>query len=183
MGSTERRTGDTQRLFFALWPDEGVRAAAERALEAEPPERGRRVPRENWHITVAFLGDCSAEQRACYEAAASAVDAPAFELSLDRMGYFPRPQVLWCGASEVPDALARLVEGLNAGLAECGYQPDRRPFRPHMTLVRKARGARPRDLAEPIAWSVNELTLVASELRRDGAHYTVVGRWPLAAAS
>lgn len=175
-GSNTR--SDKERLFFALWPGERVREAVEARL---PPmsERARAVPRDNWHVTLAFLGETALERRRAYEAAAETVAARPFELVLDRLGYFHRPRVLWLGAGSVPGELAALHADLTALLAGQGFEPDRRPFNAHLTLARRM--PPPGDLppVAPIAWRVADFCLVRSDLERRGARYTVVRRFPL----
>lgn len=167
-----------ERLFFALWPGESVREAV--AAVVPPMARGAKpVSGENWHVTLAFLGETPPERRRAFEAAAAAVAASPFELTLDRLGYFHRPRVLWLGAETVPEELAALHADLTVLLAEQGFEPDRRPFRAHLTLARKM--PPPGDLPSvpPIAWPVAEFCLVRSDLDRRGARYTVVRRFPL----
>ncbi len=168
-----------ERLFFALWPGPTVRAAlARRAREACAGLRGRPTPADNLHVTLAFLGDLDAERRACMEAVAGRLPFEPFDLVLDRLEYVPRNRILWLGAGELPMPLARLAGGLNAGLRECGHEPERRPFRAHITLMRKL-DRPPRHLApEPLAWHVDGFALVRSRLAPEGAHYEVVARWP-----
>lgn len=170
----------TKRLFFALWPDEAARARLAESVSAVVAGiAGRPVPVENWHVTVAFLGDVDAEQQRCVEAAADAVVCPAFTLSLNQYGYWPRPQVVWLGAQVCPAALQALVRDLGLGLRGCGIQLDDRPFAVHLTLLRKVHRRPVLTRAEPIAWSVEALALVESELSTSGATYRVVRSWPL----
>lgn len=170
-----------ERLFFALWPGEPVRdAIAEQAPAL--PKRARPVPRDNWHVTLAFLGDTAPERCHDYEAAAEAVAARPFDLTLDRLGYFHRSKVLWLGAGTVPGRLAGLHGDLNTLLAERGYQPDPRPFTAHLTLARKVPPPGELPPVSPIGWPVSEFCLVRSELDRRGARYAVVRRFALTGA-
>lgn len=160
----------SERLFFALWPPEAVREAVARRVRGVELA-GRPVPPENWHITLAFLGNVAAERRRRYERAAAAVRAAPFKLCLDRVGFFPRSRIAWLGASHLPAPLEELHGALTERLAGAGFEPERRPFRPHLTLARKAapKGA-PVDI-EPVVWPVTGFRLVRSETRPDGARY------------
>jgi len=169
----------TRRLFFALWPDPATRArlaeAVSSVLEGLP---GRRVPVENWHVTVAFLGDVDPAHQACIETAADGLHSVPFTLELDHYGHWPRPQVVWLGASACPAPLQRLVQDLGLGLRTCDVPADDRPFAVHLTLLRKVR-ERPRlPRSEPFAWRVESLALVESELCSAGAAYHVIRSWP-----
>lgn len=171
----------TERLFFALWPDEGTRSALARVQRDLAPPNGRRVHPEDIHLTVVFLGPATPEQRDCAERTAAKVAARdgsvPFELMLERIGSFPRARVFWCGAPVCPPPLLELVVCLNRELRDCGFVPERRPYRPHVTLMRKARPVPAQDLRQPIRWRVGELVLVTGT----GAvpRYRVLRRWAL----
>lgn len=168
-----------QRLFFALWPTGEVREALAAVVRQHGRRNGRAVVPENLHITLAFVGEVTAEQRACMEAAAATVTASAFTVTLDRLGFWQRPKILWAGASGMPPALLELVAALNTALIPCGYQPETRPFQVHVTLARKAH--RPLEVREipPIVWPADAVCLVESVSGEHGSEYRVIGRWPL----
>jgi 2'-5' RNA ligase len=74
-----------------------------------------------------------------------------------------------------------LVERLWTELATCGFERESRPYRPHIALLRKARGLPGGVLEDPIPWEVREFVLVTSLSVPDGPRYKVLQRWPLAA--
>ena len=106
-----------QRLFFALWPDPAVRAALAGVTARLTLPRGRLTPPQNLHVTLVFLGAADAARRACVEAAADGVQAEGFTVTLDRTGWWRRPQVFWAGSSVTPQPLLDLVGALQAGCA------------------------------------------------------------------
>lgn len=179
MSSTQQQT-ETQRLFFALWPDEAVRARLWRALGKVPLKDGKRVAAENLHITLVFLGPVTADQRSCVESVAAAVQGKGFRLTLDRIGHWPKPRVLWAGSSAAPAELLALVQALTEGLKRCGFTPEARPFQAHLTLARKVSRVKPGLIMEPVAWQVDRFCLVRSLTLPEGAKYEVVASWPLA---
>ena len=140
----------TQRLFFALWPDEGVRARIQEMAARLPLREGRRVSEDNLHITLVFLGSVAESSRLCAEAVADGVAATPFTLSLDQLGYWPRPRVVWLGTSVIPEELARLESALRQGVTQCGIGVDDRPYAPHMTLLRKVSHTVQTGTVEPI---------------------------------
>ena len=177
-------TRGTARLFLALWPDAPVREALAALADAEALP-GRPVAAENLHITLSFLGRVAPEQQDCVRQAAAAQAWTAFVLVLDRLGHWPRPRVCWAGASRVPEPLLNLQAGLATALAGCGFEPDHRPYSPHVTLARKC-PSRPsralhRSLRRPVVWRVDTLALVASETDPAGARYRVLERWQASA--
>ena len=169
----------SQRLFFALWPNDETRAALATLIHTHVHRNGHAVAATNLHITLAFLGNQSLEQRDCFETAASSVSAPPFELSIDRLGHWARPRIFWAGPSGIPDALRILVAELNQALAVCGYQPEQRHFQPHITLARKALRPPEHIQIPAIVWPAQDFCLVASVSGRRGVEYRVMGRWSL----
>lgn len=170
----------TERLFFALWPPaEAARQLYALARGCHAGCGGRLMPRDNLHLTLAFLGDTPAERRLAAEAAADGVVGVPFDLSLDRLGYWKHNRILWAGCTQVPEALQALAAELAARLREAGFELEKRPFAAHLTLLRNA--APPAELPAPegIAWSVDAFVLAASRLGPGGSRYEILRRWPL----
>jgi len=173
------RAAKPLRLFFALWPDDAARLAlAEWCRRIHRVANGRPTRAETIHQTLAFLGDCEPARLAEIEAAAGRVPPRRFELVLDRAGLWNHNRIAWAGASAVPPELDALVAELRAVLADAGFAFDRKPFVPHITLVRKARPGVALPALAPIRWQVTGFVLVRSVLRPDGSDYAIQGRWP-----
>lgn len=165
-----------RRLFFALWPDDGARAAlAALGRRVAGESGGRAVPAANLHLTLAFLGDVPPERADLLPAVASAVDGAAFDLVLDRLGAFPRAGVGWVGPSQVPAALTQLQSALATALLEAGFGLEDRPFAPHLTLARRIVRAVDPVAVEPVAWRADRFALVESA--RGPEPYREVGSW------
>lgn len=166
------------RLFYALWPPPEVRdalaAAARPLLDAC---HGRRVPKRNYHLTLAFLGGVPAARLPELQAAVAGVAFEPFTLEIDCHGHFKGARVAWLGCRQAPAAAAALAENLRAALAPLGFQPDPRPFRPHLTVLRKCPGCDWEGEIEPVAWPVDGFVLARSETLPAGPVYHVV--WPL----
>ncbi|HFC54230.1 MAG TPA: RNA 2',3'-cyclic phosphodiesterase [Gammaproteobacteria bacterium] len=174
-----------QRLFFALWPDDELRLRLAELLESGEFRNaaGRAVAVENLHITLRYLGVISPAQQACAERVAAAIRAEGFSITLNRVGYWAGPRVAWLGAGEIPAPLQKLVAELESGLQGCGLPPETRPYRPHLTILRRARSdGLPRHI-EPLPWQVEGFVLVRSVTVQGGVRYEVVRRWELGAAS
>jgi 2'-5' RNA ligase len=116
------------------------------------------------------------------EAAAGAVIARGFVLRLDRLAYWPRNGIVWFGNDRPPVELLELVGSLNSELAGRRFPVERRPFAVHVTLVRKARCDGRLGEAQPLTWPVGDFVLVESNLGPEGAHYSLLRRWPLIAS-
>ncbi|MBQ4609867.1 MAG: RNA 2',3'-cyclic phosphodiesterase [Clostridia bacterium] len=136
------------RLFFGLSLPEDVRRAAHaRALALCEHTPGRYVPPENYHITLAFLGDVPQERlRDAQEVLARCIRSlPAPRMTLGDTGYFGRAQnaILIIRVQAEPE-LSGLHERLVRELLAAGLPADPGPFSPHITLARHARiGALP----------------------------------------
>ena len=169
-----------QRLFFGLWPDPAARGQLARLAEQFQPPGGRRHHPDDLHITLLFLGQVDDARQPCIYQAADAVQAPTFSLRLDTLGHWPRPRILWCGPSLVPEPLQRLVTDLQQGLQGCGFEPERRRYKPHVTLQRKVRHVKTHELEHCIEWQATEFALAASEGGAPGeSRYRILHRWPL----
>lgn len=151
-----------RRLFIALWPDDPVRQALFHWQVHNLPADLRWQHRADLHLTLHFLGQVEAARVEALRRLVLETQWPAFALVLDRIGHWPRPQVLWAGAAEVPEALAELHRTLGERLRGLGHSPEARAFRPHVTLARRARVMPAVGPLAPVAWSVAELTLVES---------------------
>jgi len=171
----------TRRLFFALWPEEGLQQHLyELAGQTLTANAGRQVVVGNIHLTLAFLGSVMEPDQARYEAAASGVKGGTFMLTLDRLGYFRRRGILWVGPSQIPAELLALVGDLNQALQACGFTPESRAYRAHLTLARNVRCCPDRvHVLSPLSWEVRHFALVQSHIENRGATYEILRRWEL----
>jgi 2'-5' RNA ligase len=171
---------DRERLFFALWPDETLRRQLVRRMARDlRPCGGRRIPPENLHVTLVFLGTLDARQRCRLELAAETVPERAFILELVEWVYWRRSRIVNCSMEFPPAALSELVQGLRHIGRECGARVESRAFLPHLTVMRKAQRAPTNGFGEPLSWHVKEYHLVRSQTLPEGAVYESVRSWPL----
>lgn len=168
-----------RRLFFALWPDDAVRARLHAGLSGLVPALRRPSAIHNLHLTLIFLGDVAPEQQECVERCAAAAAGEGFALTLDTVGTWPRSRILWMGPSQTPPALEFLVTRLSTGLEGCGFRPERRPYRPHITLSRNASRPHPGPAIEPILWIVNDFALMESRPEDGKVRYVMLKSWSL----
>lgn len=169
--------------------------------DAARPLRERRlpvkwVPPDGIHVTLKFLGEVEeareAELRAALAQAAAAEgtggeggEGGGVTVQVEGFGVFPdfrRPRVVWAGVAPEP-ALELLQHRVEQAFAPLGFPTEARAFRPHITLGRAARDARPRDFAgleqalAALAFAgtaqVCDLDLMQSTLQSSGAVYQV----------
>ena len=175
-------TAERARLFVALELPDDVRDAlvSWRAGALRGGPELRLIAAEHLHVTRCFLGwqgvgEVEPIAQACASAAADA--APA-RLALGTAVWLPprRPRVL---ATEVVDpggALGALQAVLSAALQSGGwYEPERRPFLPHVTVARVRAGtpvgSGPPEPPPPLGFTGSQVMLYRSHLARAGARY------------
>jgi len=168
------------RYFFALWPSEPVRQAISTAAR-ELPSLGRPVPEQNYHITLAFMGDLSRDKLPELLAVGDAVPAPCGELILDVFDAFRSARVMFAGPSHVPTWLQEFRALLVDSLSDAGYIPDRAgEFHPHVTLRRKLPAEWPELPVGPknaVHWPVSGYVLMESPLTSGLPYYSLLHSW------
>ncbi|HTU68089.1 MAG TPA: RNA 2',3'-cyclic phosphodiesterase [Steroidobacteraceae bacterium] len=173
------------RLFFALQPAEAQGAGLVEAVAPLVAQLGgQRVPASNLHATLCFVGAVAAEKLPLLCAAAARVRGNPATLDFDALDYWDKPEVIVATSPEAEsarDLSARLFEQTIAA----GFAPDRKPFRPHLTLARKVRRrdaakiSWPRVLEEKVGLRCDRFVLMESRRGDAGSVYSVVDSWPL----
>jgi 2'-5' RNA ligase len=164
----------TRRLFLAVGLDDDTRHALAAHLDAhlEEPLPGSKVPPENWHITLRFLGKVDDVQHdRLVTHLDEHLDVVPFRLRFGGLGAFPRPRkatVAWL-AVEAPE-LAQLAMLAEEAAIAVGCMPEERPFHPHLTLSRIRPAADVSDVVEdvppfPRAMAVRTVGCFESTLR------------------
>ena len=160
------------RLFIAI----NLSDAMKDALTAVQDDmygrgvRGNYTPRENMHLTLAFIGEYPDKDRVLD--ALSSVSFSAFSLSLSGMGCF---RDLWWAGMDESAPLAAVARRIRRALAENGIPFDRKRFSPHITLIRKAAGTMPGIRLETVSMPVERISLMRSDRGKHGMVYTEVG--------
>jgi 2'-5' RNA ligase len=153
------------------------------------------VPPSNFHLTLLFLGEVEHLEvvSICRLVQQRAKKHAPFTLDVSGVGAFPnlrRPKILWAGIAEGIAELQALHADLEEGLLDLGcYRREDREYTPHLTLGRLSQEDREVDWATILThyadWAagsspVDEVLVMASEMRRGGPEYSVLGRGPLA---
>jgi len=144
----------------------------------------RWVRPESIHLTFKFLGEIKTEEiRSIHEALERAVlSCEACTVKAARLGGFPdlsKPRVLWVGLDN-QEGLEKIHKPVERELARIGYPPEKRAFRPHLTLgrVKSLRGWETlrAQIEENRDFSagkilIDHLVFIESRLRPSGAEY------------
>jgi 2'-5' RNA ligase len=175
------------RLFVAIdLPD---RQREQLAMLANGLPGARWVAEDNLHLTLRFLGELDGSEAADVDAALAGLRMPGFELRLEGVGHFGdgrKLRSIWAGVEASP-ALGRLRDKVEQAVIRAGLPPDKRKFKPHVTLARfkSNPGAKLQDFlaeyalfrAEP--FQVESFTLYSSFLSANGAIYRPEAEYPL----
>ncbi|MFF6908898.1 RNA 2',3'-cyclic phosphodiesterase [Streptomyces sp. NPDC012389] len=173
----ERGQTATIRVFLALAPPDDAKDELERALrpayEAYPRLRWNRI--EDWHITLAFLGELplTTVPLLMPRLAELATRHRPLRLALRGGGHFDE-RVLWSGIEGDLEGLHRLATDVREVVRACGVSFPDRPLRPHLTLARSRRGDHSAvvEVVEGLAafsgrvWEAGRLHLVGSNIGR-----------------
>lgn len=149
---------------------------------------------ENLHLTLLFLGDVDELEvvSICRLVQHRARKHAPFSLEVAGLGAFPntrRPKILWAGIADGVAELCTLHADLEEGLLELGcYRREDREYTPHLTLGRLSHDDQADEwspvLANHADWRggnspVDEVLVMASEMRKGGPEYSVLGRGSL----
>lgn len=158
--------------------------------------RGRWVPPDNIHLTLAFLGDTEPAAVARIGAALNeaAAGSRPFDLAAAGLGVFPglrRARVLWVGLQGEREALAALTAAVGRTLAPLGFAPPRQGTVGHLTLARAREVFDPDALAAALqrhggftgpSFRVHRIVLYRSQLGAGPARYSPLAEAALGAA-
>ncbi|MER1975189.1 RNA 2',3'-cyclic phosphodiesterase [Pseudocitrobacter faecalis] len=172
---------ESKRVFFAIEiPTKIQRQIVRWRAENFPDDAGRPVEAANMHITLAFLGEVSAEKQAALAKLAGRIRQPGFTLHLDDAGQWLRSRVVWLGTRQPPRGMLQLANMLRAQAARSGCYQSPQPFHPHLTLLRNTAHAVPIP-APGFHWEipVSEFVLYESNFINGRTRYTPLQRWTL----
>ncbi|MGL5697766.1 MAG: RNA 2',3'-cyclic phosphodiesterase [Kluyvera sp.] len=172
---------EPKRLFFAIEiPAKIQKQLVQWRADHFPADAGAPVAAANLHMTLAFLGDVSADKQRALAAMAGRIRQPGFTLHLDDAGQWLRSRVVWLGTRQPPRGLLQLASMLRAQAARSGCYQSPQPFHPHLTLLRNAAQA----VAIPAPgfhWEIpiTEFVLYESRFSAGRTRYTPLQRWTL----
>ena len=171
----------TMRVFFAIKPDDAaLKQLSHLAKRLASTYGGQKTKKANIHLTLAFLGEIAIDRLATLRSAAKGVKATTFYFSFDEIRYWKHNQIIYAGTSKCTPELLTLVNNLRNTLSTNSFAFDSRAYKPHITLVRKAKPGRTLpNLAKPISWRVAEWFLIQSKQTDCGINYISLDRWTL----
>lgn len=163
---------DKRRLFFALWPDERQRELLRDALRPVLTSlEGDHVDRRNWHVTLVFIGAFPEEQVPFLQEAVEAIRMEPVRLRFDSVVHWHRPRIACLQPVTTPQSLTNLVASLEYKLQAFDVQPEKRAYRPHITVAKRARVFEELPLARPLDLEWERFELVESLPSDKGSRY------------
>ncbi|MBN1823794.1 MAG: RNA 2',3'-cyclic phosphodiesterase [Endomicrobiales bacterium] len=177
------------RLFIAInLPDEMKEALSDvqERLKVLPVDVSW-VKKENFHITLKFLGEVGESEIPGIEGVLGRVCARsrAIRVVFSGLGVFPDrnpPRVVWAGISEGAEEIKKLASDIKEGLSTAGFQKEKRGFRAHLTLGRVRSAKNAGEIARRVnamkdvsagACGIHSVELMRSVIETQGVKYSV----------
>jgi 2'-5' RNA ligase len=175
------------RVFVAIGLPAEARAAVA-GFMGSLPLPGKLVPPENLHLTLRFLGEIDAVSfdRLCAEL--DQTELPdGFRLRLHGLGAIPtagNATVAWIEVRDEGERLGACQRAVEDACQGAGFDPEERPFRPHLTISRIRPPADLRHVIQEtpplgVVFRVSEITVMKSVLGGRTARYETIERFAL----
>jgi RNA 2',3'-cyclic 3'-phosphodiesterase len=170
------RAPSTVRLFTALWPSDEVRdaIAAWQSAWTWPPHAALVRP-EHLHVTLHFLGAVRENRVKELRYHLARISAHGFPLHFGTHETWQQGIVVLRPAI-CPTALRALQARIGLALGEIGVPVETRPYRPHVTLARRATGAVPPPEPANVQWEARDGFVLVQTLT-GGRGYEIVERF------
>ncbi|MBI4370234.1 MAG: RNA 2',3'-cyclic phosphodiesterase [Elusimicrobia bacterium] len=187
------------RLFFAVEIPQELKKKislwVEEIQQGCPQANLSWVAPQNYHLTLAFLGESPQSQLETLQGASqAAAGIAAIDASLEGLGIFPallRPRVLWIGLPQGAGDIRTISANLALFLKNTGVSFDKKPFSPHLTVGRFRGHPNPKTISllrgylerpDPVLghWAIESFSLMESRLRGGAPPvYNTLARFPL----
>lgn len=200
------------RLFVAISPPENVKDQIEKAQQqlrgAVPGNIVRWTKRDQFHLTLKFLGNVAAKrvEQLTQALHGAGLGTGPLRLRAEGVGFFPGarvPRVLWIGVHDKENGLSQLQSSVEMNVKKftdenateprsAGVPPASRPekFTGHITLgrIQRIRRSESETLSKAAAeianqffgeWTANHVEVIRSELSSAGSRYTTLAEIPL----
>jgi 2'-5' RNA ligase len=168
------------RLFFALLPDSATRERLSSVVaQLKEIGRARLVAPENFHMTLAFVGEVPERDLPIYREAGARLGLRRRAIELHACEYWANSRAVVLTARENPPDLAAQTDSLRAVVAAVGQKREENTWRAHVTLARKVAQAPVLPAMSSILWFSQSFGLMRSDTGGSASVYTVVDSWPL----
>lgn len=165
-----------KRLFFALWPSDDSRKKIATFKQSIHANNLKKVKADNLHVTLVFLGNVDAKSEQQLRKSVKTIRSQPFLLRFNQLAFWQKPRILCLVTEQYDLQLSILVNALKKSAEQCGIKTEDRPYRPHITLARKARATINTEVPL-IEWQAQSFCLVESISTPNGVHYQVLQQW------
>ena len=179
-------TGPTlyHNVFLALLPDSPTITNLQRALSTHKIQQSDCLLVDDWHMTLAFIGDITARGRQNLTGLIQSlawVEPPPM-VRLDTLGAFPSDSPTACAAFGIAgEALNAWQASIYSGVSALGYTLDKRPFVPHVTVKRDCSGERQPLIDVCIPFTTRSVALLAKADASSKQRYKILSEGTLLA--
>ncbi len=185
-----------QRLFVAINIPEEIKKEVSFLENRCLNLPARWIKKENLHLTLFFAGSVAENNTEKIKNAIKKATqgSGAFSLNAEKMGYAPPklaiPRMIWLflgNSKPLSELKKRIEEGIAKTKIE-NFKFEKKEFLPHITLARikqwDFRKMEPEEIPEinetlNLKFKVDSVELIESNLKKEGAEYTVLESFPL----
>lgn len=167
------------RLFIAIeLPDDIKEKIYESSLLLKQNcLQGSYSSKENYHITLAFLGEVDPGRVADIRKIMDGIDFPSGDITIGKLSCFRRDGGdIWFRSVFVPKSVVKLYYELAERLRDAGFTVDAKKFRAHITLARRVMLATDADMksceTSDLQCRADSMSLMLSERKEGKLTYT-----------
>ena len=175
------------RLFIGLPVPVELARSLLRTAQTMQLQGPRWTAPEKAHLTLVFLGEVAEERLPSIKQEINRLNVTRLSLRITSLGSFPRSGILFAEVDPAPGLLG-LQKQVAERMAHCGFAPEARPYRPHITLARLRSPLRlgkiqlPRINRATHILRVDEVNLYRSHLSSKGSSYEILASKPAISA-
>lgn len=169
------------RAFFGLSPDTKVKDEIATWRNTEFPDLAAPVAADNFHVTLAFIGQITSHQVNQLTALIDVMPRHnTFDVALNQQGYWAKPKAFWLGCQKTSPEHLRLVNNIKLIAEQAGLSLQEQPYIAHLTLSRKCKEPPSAGIvAANFKWRAEQFHLFESVSSQDGVRYIIRHSWPL----
>jgi len=165
-----------KRLFFALWPDTKTRKQVAKFQQSIHAQSLKKVKADNLHVTLLFLGNINNKTETALKQSVENIKVSPFPLQFEQLSFWKKPRILCLTTQQYDTQLSILVKTLKQASEQCAIKTEERPYKPHITLARKAHTRIALDVPL-IELHTQSFCLVESCSTPNGVSYQVLQEW------
>ena len=137
------------------------------------------VESKNIHMTLRHLGMVSNELIKVIKHDVSRINLETFTITIDKAEIWKKPGITVQTPNARPATLLKLVDEIERIYIRSSLESEKKPFRPHLTVIKKSQHFLNKVMLKPVTWPVKNFFLLESKTVKGKIVYTEKGRWNL----